>query len=259
MSSDDLSPAIITDNLGTSFAGQRVIYYPRLSSTMDIARQEARRGALQGTVIIAGEQTGGRGRVNRHWLSPRGNIAISVILYPAISFLPYLIMLASLAVVHSIESVTGLRPQLKWPNDILISGKKVGGILIASEVKGSRVEYSIIGIGINIGLRPSDFSEIAATATSLNDEMGRDVSPTDIIRGLLVEIERLYLTLPDGESIYKEWRDRLVTLGRRVCVESGNSTFEGIAESVDRSGALMLRHADGSSIRIVAGDITLHE
>ncbi len=259
MSSDDLSTTIISDNLGTSFIGQSVIYYPRLSSTMDVARREAKQGAPEGTVIVAGEQTGGRGRVKRHWLSPRGNIALSIILYPGISYLPYLIMIASLAVVHSIETVTSLKPQIKWPNDILISGKKVGGILTESELKGSRVEYSIIGIGINIGLRLSDFPEIAATATSINDELRRNVSPVDVVRHLLVEIERLYLTLPGGESIYEEWRDRLVTLGQRVCVKSGNSSFEGVAESVDRSGALMLRHADGSSIRIVAGDVTLRD
>ncbi len=259
MSSDDLSTTLITDNLATSFIGQRIIYYPRLSSTMDIARQEARNRAPEGTVVIAGKQISGQGRMKRHWLSPRGNIALSIILYPVISYLPYLIMVASLAVVHSIETVTSLKPQIKWPNDILISGRKVGGILIESEVKGSQVEYSIIGIGINIGLRISDFPEIAATATSINDELRRKVTPVDVVRHLLIEIERLYLTLPGGESIYEEWRDRLATLGQRVCAKSGSSSLEGVAESVDRSGALMLRHADGSLIRIVAGDITLRE
>jgi len=252
-----LSPASVTEGLGTSFIGKRVIYYPRLASTMDVARQEAHQEAAEGTVIIAGEQTEGRGRVKRPWLSPRGNIALSIVLYPDVSFLPYLIMLASLAVVHSIEAVTGLKPQIRWPYDILINGKKVGGILIESEVKGSRVAYAIIGIGINIELRLPDVSEISATATSLNDELGRNVSCVDLVRHLLAEMERLYLTLPDGESIYEAWRDRLVTLGKGVYVESGNSVVEGMAESVDRSGALRLRHADGSSTRIVAGDITL--
>lgn len=258
MSADDLSPSL-TDNLGTSFIGQRVIYYPRLTSTMDVARQEAQQGVPQGTVIIADEQVEGRGRVKRIWLSPQGNIALSIILYPDVSYLSYLIMLASLAVVHSIEAVTGLKPQIKWPNDVLVNGKKVCGILIESEVQGSQVAYAIIGIGININLRFSDFPEISATATSLNDELGRKVSRVDVIRHLLVEMERLYLTLPAGESIYEEWRDRLVTLGKKVSVVSGNNVLEGVAESVDRSGALVLRYADGSSTRIIAGDVTLRE
>ena len=256
MSANHLSPASITDNLGTSFIGQRVIYYPRLASTMDAARQEAQQGAAEGTVIIAGEQTEGRGRIKRPWLSPEGNIALSIVLYPDVSFLSYLIMLASLAVAHTIEAVTGLKPQVKWPNDILVNGKKVCGILTEGEVKGSRVAYSVIGIGINVGLRIADVSEISATATSLKDELGRNVSRLDVVRHLLVEIERLYLTLPAGESIYEEWRDRLVTLGKRVQVESGGGILEGIAESVDRSGALLIRHSDGASTRIAAGDVT---
>jgi len=259
MVADNLSLASIADNLSTRFIGQRVIYYPRLASTMDVARREAQQGAAEGTVIIAGEQTEGRGRVKRTWLSPEGNIALSIILYPDVSYLPYLVMLASLAVVHSVEAVTGLKPQVKWPNDILISGKKVCGILTESEVKGNRVDYAIIGIGINISLRAADFAEIFTMATSLNEESGRKVSRVDVVRHLLVEIERLYLTLPDGESIYEAWRDRLVTLGKRIYVESGSNVIEGMAESVDRSGALMLRRVDGSSTRIVAGDVTLRD
>jgi BirA family biotin operon repressor/biotin-[acetyl-CoA-carboxylase] ligase len=250
---------LISTGLATSFIGRKVIYYPHLASTMDVARQEAQQGAAEGTVIIVGEQTEGRGRVKRTWLSPAGNIALSIILYPDVSYLPYLVMLASLAVVHSMEVVTGLKAQVKWPNDILISGKKVCGILTESEMKAGRVDYAIIGIGINVNLRVNDLSEISAIATSLSDESGREVSPVDVIRHLLVEMERLYLTLPAGESIYEAWRDRLVTLGKRIYVESGDNRLEGIAESVDRTGALMLRHADGSSTRIVAGDVILRD
>ena len=243
----------------TNFIGQKVIYYPRLPSTMDAARQEARRGAKEGTVIIAGEQTGGRGRLKRTWLSPPGNIALSIILYPDIASLPYLVMIASLAVVHSIEAVTGLKTQIKWPNDILIGGKKVCGILIENEVRGNRVAYASIGIGINVDLKVADFIEISTTATSLRNESDRVVLGTKIIRSLLTELERLYLALPAGEPIYEAWRDRLATLGKRVKVKSGSRTLEGIAEAVDESGALMLRHADGTLTRVIAGDVSLRE
>jgi len=226
---------------------------------MDAGRREARQGAKEGTVIIAGEQTEGKGRLQRTWFSPSGNIALSIILYPDIASLPYLIMIASLAVAYSIEDVTGLKTQIKWPNDILIGGKKVGGILIENEVKRNKVAFTIIGIGINVDLRVSEFTDITTAATSLNRESEKVVRRTKIIRSLLTEFERLYLSLPAGEPIYKTWRERLATLGRRVKVKSGSVTLEGIAESVDGSGALMLRQADGSLTRVITGDVTLRE
>ncbi len=258
MVENNLSPASIADNLESHFIGQRVIYYPRLTSTMDVARREAQHGAAEGTVIIADEQTMGKGRLKRAWLSPKGSIALSIILYPGVFYLPSLIMLASLAVVHSIETITGLESQIKWPNDILINDKKVCGILIESDVRGNTVVYAIIGIGINVNFRLSAFPEILSTATSLADELERDVSRVDVIRCLLVEIEKLYLALPDGEPVYEEWRDRLVTLGRKVQVKSGGTILEGIAESVARDGSLLLRYSNGSSTKIVAGDVSLH-
>ena len=250
----NLSPASITANLETRFVGQKIIYYPSLTSTMEVARQEAHNGAAEGTVIIAGEQTAGRGRVKRAWLSPVGNIALSLILYPELVYLPSLIMLASLAVVHSIEIVTGLKPQIKWPNDVLINDKKICGILIENEVQGSKVKCAVIGIGMNVNLSPRDFPEMMLTATSLSHELGRSVSRLDIIRQLLVEAERLYLALSEDESVYEEWKSMLVTLGKRISVKSGKTTYEGIAESVMRNGSLLLRHSEGTSTEIVAGD-----
>jgi len=257
MLENNLSPASVTSNLGTHFIGQRVICYPSLTSTMAAAKQETQLGAVEGTVIIADEQTAGRGRIKRVWLSPKGSIALSIILYPSVVNLPSLIMLASLAVVHSIEAVTGLRSQVKWPNDVLVNDRKVCGILIESSLRGNIVDYAIIGIGVNVNLRLSDFPEIQSTATSLSAELGRDVSRLRVIRRLLVEVERLYLALQAGESIYEEWRDSLVTLGRRVKVKSGKTVYEGIAESVARDGSLLLRHSNGNLSKIVAGDATL--
>jgi len=259
MVENNLSLASISSNLGTHFIGQRVVYYPSLTSTMEVAKQEAQLGAVEGTIVVAEEQTAGRGRIKRVWLSPKGSIALSVILYPSVVNLSSLIMLASLAVVHSIETVTGLKSQVKWPNDVLVNGRKVCGILIESSVRGNIADYAIIGIGVNVNIRLSDFPEILSTATSLSDEMERDVSRLSIMRRLLVEMERLYLTLQAGGSIYEEWRDSLVTLGRRVRVKSGKTAHEGVAESVARDGSLLLRCLDGSLSKIVAGDATLRD
>jgi BirA family biotin operon repressor/biotin-[acetyl-CoA-carboxylase] ligase len=256
---DLISTEMITRGLETRFIGQRVIHFLSNSSTMEAAKGEARQGAAEGTVVIAEEQTSGKGRAKRVWLSPKGSIALSVVLYPDISQLPYLVMVASVAAARSIEAVTGLKTQLKWPNDVLIQGKKVCGILIESELRGSNAAWAITGIGININNTMKDYPEIAAAATSLSDEMGKDISRVAVIRCLLVEIEKLYLYLGDGEQIYREWRGRLITLGRKVRVLSGREVLEGIAEDVSRDGNLLLRHGRNHLSRIVAGDVTLRD
>jgi BirA family biotin operon repressor/biotin-[acetyl-CoA-carboxylase] ligase len=258
MTAEELSSPLLTAELKTRFIGHKAIYFPRVISTMDIARREARHGAAEGTVIIAGEQAMGRGRLKRHWLSPPGNVALSVILYPHVSFLPCLIMIASLAVVYSIEAVTGLKARIKWPNDVLIGRKKVCGILIENELKGVTAS-AIIGIGINVNIVPSGLDAASVAATSLKDELNREVALADVVRQLLVEMERLYLTLPDCEYIYKSWRDKLATLGKKVTVVMGDRVLEGMAASVDEGGALWLRRDDGELTRIIAGDVNLRE
>ncbi len=253
----EISPLSIQQGLDTTIIGRKVLYYPTLTSTMDTARAEVKKGAPEGTVIIAGEQTGARGRLRRAWVSPSGNIALSIILYPDLAGLPYLVMITSLAVACSIESVTGLKTRIKWPNDILINGKKVCGILIENGVKENRVDFSIVGIGINVDFNVSSYPEIANTAASLKTGQDKDDMRIRLIRVLLSDFEKLYLKLPDGRPIYETWRDRLVTLGKEVRAVSVTQKIEGIAESVEESGALVIHQPDGSLTRIVAGDVTL--
>jgi BirA family biotin operon repressor/biotin-[acetyl-CoA-carboxylase] ligase len=249
---------LVSRGLRTKFIGKSILYYPSLPSTMDAARQAAQSGVAEGTVVIAGEQTAARGRLKRNWISPPGNIAVSIILYPDMASLPCLIMIASLSAVHAIETVAGVKAGIKWPNDVLIDGKKVCGILIENELKGDKVVFSIIGIGINTGLNVADHPEISNIAANLGDKSG-DTLRIEIIKLLLGEFERLYLKLPGGKSIYEAWRSRLVTLGNRVKATSGTEVIEGIADSADESGALIIRRPDGSLTRLVAGDVTLQE
>jgi BirA family biotin operon repressor/biotin-[acetyl-CoA-carboxylase] ligase len=183
MVEDSLSPAAITGGLETSFIGQEIISYPSLPSTNDAAKREARKGAKEGTVIIAEEQTAGRGRIGRSWLSPRGSVALSIILYPPLAYLPCLIMVASLATANAIEQVTTLKAQLKWPNDVLINGKKVCGILVESDVKGNGVDYAVIGIGLNVNINLAAFPGIAPSATSLSHELGREGNLLKVVAG----------------------------------------------------------------------------
>jgi BirA family transcriptional regulator, biotin operon repressor / biotin---[acetyl-CoA-carboxylase] ligase len=253
----ELSLENLIPNLNTRFVGQHIIYYPSLPSTMEAAREAGRQGAAEGTVVIVDEQTSGRGRLKRSWISPKGGIALSIILRPSVKHMPQVIMLASLAVTGAIESVTGLKPGIKWPNDVLIEGKKVCGILIENQMRGSSLEFTVVGIGINVNIDPSVYPEIAGIATSLSVELGRPVSRSELLQKLVVEVENLYLDIKAGKNLYQRWRERLVILGKAVQVIDEGKVEQGVAEDVDMDGSLLLRHSDGSLTHIVAGDVTL--
>ena len=257
MPEENLNSSIVTSGLTTRFIGKNFLCYPSISSTIDIARQKAVEKIAEGTAVFAERQTAGRGRLKRAWISPEGNIALSIILYPAKAHLSSLTILASLAVKHGIEKTTGLKCQLKWPNDALINGKKVSGILLESQAKVDSVDYAIISTGINVNMKMTDYPEIASFATSLAHEMGKEVSRITLLRNLFTEFERLYIKLLSGESPLPEWRECLITLGKSVHVRTNEDVFEGIAESVAEDGGLLLRCADGSLMKFMAGDVTL--
>ncbi|MGD0353069.1 MAG: biotin--[acetyl-CoA-carboxylase] ligase [Dehalococcoidia bacterium] len=247
----------IQSRLNTRFVGRQLYYYHQLPTTMETARELAKKGAAEGTAVIAGTQTTGRGRLARTWLSPEGSLAMSVMLKPALKNLPQLVMIASLAVVRAIKQVTGLESHIKWPNDIMLKGKKVCGILIENEVKGGRVNFAVIGIGINVNFNPQDFPEIADIAISLSHEAGTEISFVELAGTLLDELERLYLEAQAGAAVYKEWQENMETLGKRIKVNTGKTVEQGQAETITENGNLVLRHDDGSLTEIVAGDVTV--
>lgn len=247
----------IQSRLNTKFVGRQLHYYASLTSTMEAAKKVAGEEVAEGTVVIADEQTSGRGRLGRAWLSPKGSLAMSIILKPSVSSLPQLVMIASLAVVRAIRKVAGLEAQIKWPNDVLIKEKKVCGILIESEVKGDRVNFAIIGIGVNVNIDPSAFAEISPLATSLSHELGKEVSKAELAGALLCELERLYLEAQAGAPIHREWKAHMNTLGRWIQVRAGESVERGKAETVTEHGNLILRRADGSLAEIIVGDVTV--
>jgi BirA family biotin operon repressor/biotin-[acetyl-CoA-carboxylase] ligase len=258
MNNEMLSSEEILEGLRTKLIGREILCYPSLSSTMETAAAAAREGTKEGTIIVAEEQVEGRGRMKRQWLTPPGNISLSLIIKPQLEHLPYMIMIASLAAAKSIEGVTGLKTAIKWPNDILIDRRKVAGILIESKLKGKEVVYTIIGIGINIRLNTLEYPEIATTATSLENEMGRGVSRTEILRQLLVELEHYYLK-EEKRLVYEKWRKALVTLGKNVKVNICGQVYKGIAEDVDEDGGLWLRREDGNAMKVLAGDVHLQD
>lgn len=247
----------IQNRLNTKFVGRQLHYYPSLTSTMEIARKIAQEEDAEGAVVITDEQTAGKGRLDRAWLSPKGSLSMSIILQPSLNNLPHLIMVASLAVVHAIKNVTALKAQIKWPNDILIKGKKVCGILIENKVKGSKVSFAIIGIGINVNFDPSTLPEVSGIATTLSHELGKEVSRIELTTALLTELEQLYLEAEAGAPLHKEWGKRMETLGKWIQVKVGESIEQGKAETVTENGNLILRCTDGSFVEIAAGDVTV--
>lgn len=247
----------VQERLTTSVLGRRLVYFTSTSSTQDIARREAEEGAPEGTVVIAEEQTAGRGRLGRSWVSPAGNnLYLTLLLRPDLPRLRVLGMAAPLAAVRAVKTLTGLEPVLKWPNDVLLSGRKLAGVLIDSELSGGDVQYALAGVGVNVNLDIEETPEVSSIATSIKREFGRAVSREDVLTALLNEFEALYLSAtPSG--IRLAWRDRLETLGRQVTVTFRGSSHEGVAEDITSEGSLVLRRSDGSKLVIEAGEVTL--
>jgi BirA family biotin operon repressor/biotin-[acetyl-CoA-carboxylase] ligase len=250
-------PSDITGSLSTRFIGHRILYYPEIDSTMEAARREALWGAPAGTVILADRQTAGKGRLKRTWLSPPGCLAFSLIMRPNLAHLPAMLMLASLGIVYGIRGLTGLRAQIKWPNDILLNDKKICGILIENDIRKNVLHHSVVGIGINVNVKISEFPEIALTATSLSDQLGQECSRQDLLVRCLTEIDSMYQLLPDTEYIHEQWVKHMITIGQKVQVTWGDKGIVGVAESVSTNGNLLLRLPEGKLTEIVAGDVTL--
>ncbi len=256
----DLPSDIFSKNNTTQIIGKNILHFPSLNSTNEFAKDIARHRISEGTVVIADRQVAGKGRLNRPWISPEGVTAYSVILYPKMSQLSHLIMIASLSVVRAIKKITGIDAQIKWPNDIQIDGKKICGILIENSLKGDEVEYAVIGIGLNTNFNPVQYPDIMETATSLSVVSGRDIPEAQLMRQLLVELDRLYISIGDGTTIFEEWRNNLVTLGQQVrATSAGNVVTEGIAETVESDGTLVIRQSEGILARVSQGDVTLRK
>ncbi|MCH8309628.1 MAG: biotin--[acetyl-CoA-carboxylase] ligase [Chloroflexi bacterium] len=255
-------PDLDTNRLEREFA-QRVIghkfhYHQSLASTMDETRRLALEGASEGIVVIAEHQTKGRGRFDRKWVSPVGlNLAFSILFRPEISHLPLINMAATLAVCDAVRDLTGLSPEIKWPNDVRINGKKLSGILVETEVQGTEVVHTVVGIGMNVNLDPRNYPEIALIATSFLAETGRRFDRADVLRSALQHLDEYYAEIRAGNSLTHAWAERLETLGKLIQVRWKDDVIEGVADSVDDQGNLILKRPDGSLITVVAGEVTL--
>jgi len=233
---------------------QKIHYFSEIGSTMDAARELAKKGAGEGTIVIAEAQTHGRGRLGREWLSPKGGIYFTLILRPKISPVnaPRINLMASVAVAVTIRKLFGLDAGLKWPNDVLIEGKKVCGILAEMDAETDVLNFANLGIGINANTSIPRFEK---TATSLKHAVGKDISRKEFLGALLMEIERRQASLMEA-SLLEEWKELSVTLDRDVRIVAPGEVIVGRAIDVDATGALIIRERNGSLKKAVAGDCT---
>jgi BirA family biotin operon repressor/biotin-[acetyl-CoA-carboxylase] ligase len=259
---DELTKARIEEALASAHVGHPLRFCRTVGSTMDEARRLAEAGAPEGALVVADKQTAGRGRLQRAWWAPQGtSLLTTLVLRPDLAprQAQRLTMICSLAICDAIEQLHGIDAAIKWPNDVLIRGKKVCGILTELGLLGSQLEYALVGMGINVNVDLDAAPPLMAPATSLLAEIGRPVSRLDLLVVLLSGIERRYRALRAGGSFHEEWSARLATIGEHVRVTSGEEQWYGLAAGVDEDGALLIRSADGALQRVLAGDVTLGE
>ena len=254
----DISAGLCTGRIGTS-----IVCLKETESTNAVAFRMAEEGAPEGTVVIADAQTAGKGRLGRLWLSPPGvNLYCSVVLRPEITPVAacQLTFLSVVAVARAIEQCSDLKPQIKWPNDILIGGKKVAGLLNEMNAETEQVNFVVLGIGVNLNVRRAALGEaLRHPATSLLEEGGVEIDRVAFTRTLLIELDRLYdRFLKEGEQpVRAEWLERSAIKGRSVKVDQGNRHFTGVVQGVDSFGALLVQLSDGTVETVLSGDVSL--
>jgi len=233
--------------------GKEIFFYETVDSTNTVAAILAEKGVEEGTVVVADSQIRGKGRLGRHWASPPGvNIYMSVVLRPEIETrnATLITIMASVACAKALRRVTGLDVTIKWPNDLMVSEKKLGGILTETRLARKRIKYAITGIGVNVNLDLDTLPDVIREfATSVTRETGRCFSRTEVIKGILTEVNKWYNILKEkkySELIF-QWKDLTSTLGRTVEIILGKETLRGFAESVNDEGMLIVRLPSGAS------------
>jgi len=256
---DKLIPEEISYRLGTKTIGKRIHSYESTGSTNDIAQKLAESGSPEGTAVFSEGQSKGRGRLGREWSSPKGKgIYLSLILRPKISptHASKITLMSAIAVAAAIRKITDLTALIKWPNDIMVNGHKVCGILTEMSAEVNTVKYVVIGIGINVN---TDKEHLPKGASSLKSELGAPVSRVELTRELLREIEHQYrLFREEGfEHIITQWRNLSYMLGERVRVMCQDKKIEGYAVDLDSNGALVIRLDSGFTENVTAGDVIM--
>ena len=261
-SSELLLPWEVTQNLNTEFLGKRVYYFDTIDTTQNFAIKIASNGDENGTIIISKKQTGGRGRMKRKWKSPVGGIWMSIIIHPKfdISYITLVPIATSLALCIAIEKILKIKPELKWPNDVTLKGKKVAGILVDTSIISNEIENMVLGIGINFKIKPNEIANTmkktpnfygVATLTKKNEKA------LPLIQQFLYELENILQLISSGhiKKITSEWTKRSSTIGRNVSIVTNDGKLNGKAVKMDSDGALIIYRGKNTK-RILVGDLT---
>jgi BirA family biotin operon repressor/biotin-[acetyl-CoA-carboxylase] ligase len=262
--SNALLPWEITTGLKTKSIGQQAYYFDSIDSTQNQALKMADNPENDGTIIVAKEQTDGKGRSGRKWESPKGGIWFSIILQPKfdISITTLFPIASSLALSIAIEKIFKISPELKWPNDLTIGGKKLAGMLVDVSLESNKIENLVLGVGVNFDV---DVKQIEKSLKGTPNfygvaslcEQKKEVKPVQLIQRFLIELERIYelLNTKQIKKIIVEWTKRSSTIGKNVELSTINGKIKGKAIKIDEDGALVIS-SNGKSIRVIAGDIT---
>ena len=263
---DALIAADLLARLGkTKVVGRDIQVFERTTSTNDVVEKLARDGVREGAVVFAEAQTKGRGRLGRVWQSPtRRGLWFSVLLRPELrpQETTQLTVIAATALRRAIKTVAGLSAEIKWPNDVLLGGKKIAGILTEMSAEVDRVRHVIIGIGVDVNQDANEFAgEVRQTATSLKLAAGEEICRAGLAAEILRELDADYARVRTGKfpEVADEWEAACVTIGKNVTVHVGERKFRGRAEALDDDGALLVRTEHGHLERIIGGDVTLEK
>lgn len=252
----------VKENLRTRIIGHPLVYFRELASTNQMARLLAEKVLREGTVTIAEKQTRGRGRFNREWVSPPNGLWLSIVLRPRAQakHLPKLTLMASVAVAKTLRRLYGLKAEIKWPNDVLVNGRKVCGLLTEAETKGESTEFAVVGIGINANFDLSALPEsLEYSSTTLKHELKREIRREVLLGSLLEEMESLYdqFSRERFDQLIDEWRNLAGMLGASVEIRADERKIQGQAVDIDQDGALILRLKDGGTRTVAFGDLRI--
>jgi BirA family biotin operon repressor/biotin-[acetyl-CoA-carboxylase] ligase len=253
----------LQENLQTKRFGRSILFAHKVRSTNDWAKELANLGAREGTVAIAETQMKGRGRLDRKWFSPQGGLWFSIILRPKLDAneAAKLVFAAGLAVAETVHELCNVPVETKWPNDVLVNGKKICGILSEMKTTANKVEFAVVGIGVNANFEADEAlpKQLRNSATSLQTELGKEVKLNDLFTALLQKLECYYdLFLSTGfNPVLQKWKTYAAFLGHHVEVISQSESLVGLALDVNADGALVLRLEDGIVRRVFVGDVFL--
>lgn len=250
----------ITKNLKTTFIGKELYIYNEVASTNTVAKFLSMHNVENGTVVISEKQTGAKGRSGKSWESPLGGVWLSIILKPNVdqSKFPMITLATGVAVAKTLEKIGVENPEIKWPNDIMINGKKVCGILTEAVAKFNTVENIIIGVGIDANLDVAQFpEELQSGTTTLKEELKREGNENLLIKIFLEEFEKICELFNQGgyETILNEWRKRSYSIGKIVEVrEPFNTYYDGYVVGINKEGSLIVEKIDGTLKKVISGE-----